>query len=125
MKKSFSEFLINTVLRFIFLGYIVAFAGWWYVSPKGFTWEHPRFWSNNIIPIMIVLASMTCCFGTLRSHKYLLSSLLPSYLSATFAFIVAGVLLYPISMRTVFLIPLLCWLNRKLLQMSLSKIFRP
>ncbi|MHC5139725.1 MAG: hypothetical protein ACYSOF_07585, partial [Planctomycetota bacterium] len=66
MKKSFSEHLMNAALRFLFFGYAVAFAAWWYISPKGFSVGHLRFWSNNIIPIIIVLASLICWIGVFR-----------------------------------------------------------
>ncbi|MHC5199515.1 MAG: hypothetical protein ACYSO1_05290 [Planctomycetota bacterium] len=110
MKKSFSEHLMNAALRFLFFGYAVAFAAWWYISPKGFSVGHLRFWSNNIIPIIIVLASLICWIGVFRSRRSLLSVLMPSYPVATLGFIIAGMVLYPVSMRPIFLIPLLCWL---------------
>lgn len=110
MKKTFSEYLINIVLRFMFFGYAAAFAAWWYVSPKGFSMGHPRFWSNSIIPIIIISASLICWIGVFRSYRSLLSVLMPSYPAATLSFIVAGMVLYPVSMRLIFLIPLLCWL---------------
>jgi len=110
-KKSFSEHLNNAVLRFLFFGYAAAFAAWWYVSPKGFPFDHFRFWSNNIIPIIIVLSSLICWIGVFRSYRRLLSILMPSYPAATLGFIIAGMILYPISMRPIFLIPLLCWLT--------------
>jgi hypothetical protein len=110
MKKSFPENLMNLFLRLVFFGYAAAFAAWWYVSPKGFPYEHPRFWANTIIPVIITLASLICWIGVFRSYHTLLSILMPSYPAATLAFIIAGMVLYRVSMRIVFLIPLLCWL---------------
>lgn len=40
----------------------------------------------------------------------ILSILMPSYPAATLAFIASGMAFYPVSLRAVFLIPLLCWL---------------
>ena len=109
-KKSFFEHLMNVVLCVLFFGYAAAFTAWWYVSPKGFPLVHPRFWSNSVIPIIIFLASLICWIEVFRSHRSLLSVLMPSYPIATLSFIVAGMILYPVSMRPIFLIPLLCWL---------------
>ncbi len=115
-KKTIPEHLNNIVLCFIFFGYATAFAAWWYVSPKGFPIYHPRFWSNNIIPIIIVIASLFCLIGVFRPYRSLLSVLIPSYLTATLAFIITGKFLYPVSMRPIFLIPVIFWLVVLLLQ---------
>ena len=107
-KKTLSQHLMNAVLRFLFLGYATAFAAWWYISPKGFPWNHLRFWSNNVIPIIIVCGSLVCFVGMFRKKRDLVAILIPSYPVATLAFIVTGRILYPISMRIVFLVFLLC-----------------
>lgn len=94
----------------MFLCYIAAFAGWWYLSPKGFSVGHPRFWSNSVIPIVVVLASLACLIGVSRRYRRVLALIIPAYPAGTAAFIAAGVLLYPISMRALFLVPLIIWL---------------
>ena len=109
-KKTLSQHLMNAVLRLLFLGYAVAFAAWWYISPKGFPWNHLRFWSNNVIPIIIVCGSLVCFIGMFRKKRDLVAILIPSYPVATLAFVITGRILYPISMRIVFLVFLLCWL---------------
>ncbi len=109
VKSKFTNFLIRMALLFIFSGHIVAFAAWWLVSPKGFTWSQPRFWTNSIIPLIVCIFSIAGLVGIHLQNKRLLAILLPSYPAAALAFMIAGRILYPISVRPVFLVILLVW----------------
>lgn len=110
MKTHFSECVMNGILRVVFLCYAAAFVGWWWISPKGFGLGHSRFWSNGVIPVLVVFVSLLCLIGVSRRYLGILSVLMPAYPAATAGFIAAGLALYPVSMRAVFAVPLFIWL---------------
>ena len=109
MKNPLIRRAINLFLRIVFFGYAASFAIWWYVSPKGFAVENLRFWSNSVIPIIIILCSLSCWLDMFRSNRLILSVCIFSYPVATIAFIITSLFLYPISMQPVFLTVLLSW----------------
>ncbi len=50
---------ITAVVRLFWLtvlvGHLIAAALWWWLEPGGFPWRHPRFWSNRLLPGLVVL----------------------------------------------------------------------
>ena len=109
--KSFtlSSVLLLLLVGFLFFCYGMAFAGWWYVSPKGFPLELPRFWTNAVIPPVVILAYCAGLWGVVRKNCFLLKTLFTTLTVATISVVVTSQLLYPISMRPFFFVPACLW----------------
>lgn len=43
----------------------------WCLLPHGFEWDHPRFWTNQVLPFAIGGASAACVFGVWRGRPQL------------------------------------------------------
>jgi len=39
----------------IFAFHLAAAAGWWYIMPGGFPFDHPRFWVNTVFPLLLAI----------------------------------------------------------------------
>jgi hypothetical protein len=52
--------LARTFLACIFTAHLVLAAAWWWLMPGGFSPSHPRFWSNHVMPAIIV--AVACAY---------------------------------------------------------------
>ena len=50
--SAFGSYLAGIALRM----HALAFAVWWWFMPHGFSFGHPKFWSNGVIPLVAVLS---------------------------------------------------------------------
>ncbi len=93
---------IRSLWLLALLGHAVAAAGWWWLMPGGFPIDHPRLYSNRVVPLLVLLAVMVA-IALLRQRRPL-----PARLTlATLAGVWVGggitaLVLYPSSRRLLF-----------------------
>ena len=100
---------LKLLLCGIFLGYGLAFAAWWFVCPKGFPLEHPRFWANSIIPLFVIACCLISIYGAIKQNGGILKTAMSAFSIATLAAVITSKVLYPISMQPVLLVFGLGW----------------
>jgi hypothetical protein len=81
-------------------------AAWWLVMPAGFAIAHPRFWANNVAPVLGLGAALGGLAALRRGYRTALRWLLPVWPSATLGAAIAGRLFFPITLEQIWLIPL-------------------
>ncbi len=106
---SFGTVLLYVLVEGVFLGYLLAFGAWWFVCPKGFPYYLPRFWTNSVIPPVVILLLTAGLLGVIGKGTHLLKITLSMLTAATIAAVVISKLLYPVSMRAFFLVPACVW----------------
>src|SRR5436190_14242887 len=74
-------------------------AFWWWIMPGGFPLTHPRFWANEVFPVVAVAVCLTCLWSERRANAVLRAATavtIPAFwLAAT---VIAG-FIFPISAR--------------------------
>jgi hypothetical protein len=79
----------------------------WWISPKGFPYEHSRFWTNSVLPIAAI-ALAGCGLAAFHYRRPKLASLaILCFASAWAAGAVAGRICFPVSLGAVWLVGLL------------------
>ena len=104
------ESLFARVWRVLWLSVLVATvilsAAWWLLAPAGFGFAHPRFWANRVAPIIGLGAALGGLAALRRGSKPALRWLLPVWPAVWLGAAVAGRLLFPITLETIWLIPM-------------------
>jgi hypothetical protein len=104
------ESLFACVWRLLWLSVLVATvllsAAWWLLAPAGFGFAHPRFWANSVAPIIGLGAALGGLAALRRGSKPALRWLLPMWPAVWLGAAVAGRLLFPITLGTIWLIPM-------------------
>ena len=54
----------------IWLEHAVGAAVAWRLLPGGFPWEHPRFWTNRVLPWIVVAAAGTGLVGQVKIARF-------------------------------------------------------
>lgn len=104
-----NRFFYFPAARLVFLGYAVLSVGWFYISPGGFLWREPRFWSNGTIPLFVFAISVLGLVGLNKHPQRSAGAVLLFYAAAMLTFTANAKMLYPISLRPVFLYILIGW----------------
>lgn len=89
------------VWQTIWLGHaVVAILAWW-ILPGGFSWEHPRFWTNLVLPWIVVAVVGAGMVGVWRKNG--LTCQLAAVFIATFwtSALITGAIIYPISISRI------------------------
>jgi hypothetical protein len=84
---------------------VLASAGWWFLEPGGFRFDHPRFWANTVAPIVGLGVSLATLTALKVESKTALQWLLPVWPAACLGAAVAGRLLFPITLNRFWLVP--------------------
>ncbi len=69
----------------------------WHLLPHGFGWGHPRFWSNEVIPFVLVALGIACLFGLWRRRARLASLAIAVFIGLHIAMGPAWILVFPIT----------------------------
>jgi hypothetical protein len=79
---------------------------WSRAAPRGFPTDHPKFWANEVLPLALFVPCAVGAFAALVDRRHLLllfaAGVGPLWLAAA----VAGRLLFPVSLSSLFLLPL-------------------
>jgi hypothetical protein len=88
------ESLLARLWRLFWLSVMVATvllsAAWWLVMPAGFAIAHPRFWANNVAPVLALGAALGGLAALRRGYRTALRWLLPVWPAATLGAAIAG-----------------------------------
>lgn len=85
----------------------VAAVGWWWLMPGGFPGSHPRFWSNGVAPVVVLGVVVAAVIAARRERWERLRFILAAFPAAWAGAALAARIVFPITFRWVFLIPLL------------------
>jgi hypothetical protein len=103
----------KTGLRIWRMGWLLVLVGhgllamaWWWLSPGGFGFGHPRFWSNRVAPPLILGLSIASLVALRRDNTKALRLLLPSWPAAWAGGTLLMRILFPITIAGIWLVPL-------------------
>jgi hypothetical protein len=98
------------IWRLFWLTVLVAHAmsalGWWWLQPGGFGWSHPRFWCNRVAPWGVFGLAIATLAALKQENADGLSLLLPSWPAAWAAAAGVARLVFPVTLRWVWVIPM-------------------
>jgi hypothetical protein len=86
--------------------HLAAAAGYWWLSPKGFPLESSRFWMNSVLPIVLVVVAGIGLIGTHRNQWHVAAATVLCFASAWCAGAISGRVLFPSSLRGIWMIAL-------------------
>jgi hypothetical protein len=107
---------------FTLVGSTVLAAAWWWLAPGGFGAAHPRFWINSVAPPCGLGLSIAALLSLHRNSAHSMRWLLPLWPSGLAAAGLAGRILFPITLRWFWLVPLGAAL---VLSLALFPLWRP
>jgi hypothetical protein len=100
------SWFLRTIIGLALTGHFAAAAGYWWLSPTGFPINSTRFWLNSVIPLLLVAVA---CAGLIGMHKGRWSAaaaVVLFFASAWCAGAIAGRLVFPISLRGIWVLAL-------------------
>jgi hypothetical protein len=86
---------------------------WWWVMPGGFPYYHPRFWANEVLPLVVIAAAAAGLYGIWRRRLGLALGVILAVPAFWTAALVVAAIAFPISRRcavAVGLIAIAMWL---------------
>jgi hypothetical protein len=90
----------------VLVGHAIAALLWWWLEPRGFPWNHPRFWSNQVLPLLAL--SWIC--GSLvhlhRENRRALFTWLAAFPTFWLASSIAARVVFPITFAWIWIAPL-------------------
>jgi hypothetical protein len=102
-----ADVLICVIVDVALALHLVVAAAFWWVSPKGFPFEHGRFWTNSVIPIAAVFVA-GCGLAGIHYQRFRLASVSVLCLAAAWGgAAVAGWVYFPVSVGAVSLLGLI------------------
>lgn len=90
----------------IWLGHAVGAALAWSLLPGGFPWQHPRFWTNRVLPWVVVAVAAVGLMGARRKNALARQSAAVFVVATWTSALVASATVFPISAER-FCLPLL------------------
>ncbi len=82
----------------VLAAHIAMAAAWWGFGPKGFPQDHPRFWTNEAIPVLVVVSGMVALAMTLRKRPRAPAIVLAAYGAGWTVGAIAARVLFPVSL---------------------------
>lgn len=86
-----------TVWLAVFAIHIVGAVGWWWLLPHRFPWLHPRWWSNDVCPWLLLALAAAGAFGIERQRPALARAALLAIAAGWMAALASAVALFPVS----------------------------
>lgn len=83
----------------IWLGHVLGAALAWWLLPGSFSWGHPRYWTNRVLPLIVVAAAAAGLWGAWRRHHRAYLSAAVFVAAMATAAVIAGAILFPTSAR--------------------------
>ena len=90
----------------VLVGHLIAGMLWWWLEPGGFPWGHPRFWSNRVLPIIVLLWVIGSLVSLHREDRCSMVRWLPAFPAAWLVAAVASRLVFPITFAGIWIAPL-------------------
>ncbi len=89
----------------VLVGHALLAVLWWWFQPGGFGIGHPRFWSNRVGPIAVLILSIVSLWVLHRERTTIVRLLLPTWPAGWAAAALAGRFLFPMSLAWLWLVP--------------------
>ncbi len=87
----------------VLVAHVIAAAIWWWMMPAGFPLAHPRFWLHRVVPFVLVAFAVAFVVPRTKPLRPALLAAIPAtYLAAA----IAGRMLFPATLRTLWFAPL-------------------
>jgi hypothetical protein len=103
-KKSW---ILRTIVGLALAGHLAAAAGYWWLSPKGFPAESSRFWLNSVVPVVLMAVACAGLIGLHKGRWLVAGSIVLFFASAWCAGAVSGRIIFPISLRGIWVMALI------------------
>lgn len=91
------------------LGVVLA-SFWWYFMPKGFPLNHPRFWVNEVFPLLTIALCVMGAIAVARKQNGILKCLIWFFGTTGIVAPIATIFLFPESVHGKFLVAVLVFL---------------
>jgi len=104
---SVANYLIRTIIDVALALHLAAAVAYWWFSPKGFPFDSSRFWLNSVLPFVLIVVACVGLVGMHRHHWSVAAIAVLCFASAWFAGAICGRVLFPASLRIVWLLPVL------------------
>ena len=104
---SAANYLIRTIIDVALALHLAAAVAYWWFSPKGFPFDSSRFWLNSVLPFVLIVVA---CVGLVGMHRHrwpVAAVAVLCFASVWFAGGISGRILFPASLRIVWLLPVL------------------
>jgi hypothetical protein len=98
--------LIGLFWLTVFVGHAILAILAWGLQPGGFPVSHLRFWSNAVAPIVVLALAIGAIWALHREWTGALRVLLPVWPAAWVAIAVTAKLMFPITLRCAWLVPI-------------------
>lgn len=98
-KKTMTDSLVHIGLALAFVAHLFVAVGYWWVSPKGFPVEHPRFWLNTVLPWGVVIVVGLGLVGLMRDRLHVAGQVVLLLGCAWLGGSLAAWFFFPISLR--------------------------
>ncbi|MDR3618522.1 MAG: hypothetical protein P4L85_04160 [Paludisphaera borealis] len=85
----------------------VAASAWWWLTPGGFPFSHPRFWSNSVAPLVVLAVVVAAVMAARRERLERLRASLAAFPAAWCASALVGRFVFPITLGRLFVVPLI------------------
>jgi hypothetical protein len=66
-----STWIQSFLWRLVVYLHLAPAAFWWWMMPGGFPLSHPRFWANEVFPVVAVAVCLTCLWAERRGNERL------------------------------------------------------
>lgn len=100
-------FVLRTVVDVALALHFTAAAAYWWLSPKGFPVESGRFWLNSVLPIVLIAVAFAGLIGMHRKRWSFAAIAVLFFASAWCAGAISGRILFPSSLRGIWVIALI------------------
>ena len=88
----------------VLIGHGLLAVAWWWLSPGGFGFGHPRFWSNRVAPPVVLGLSITTLAALRQDRIAALRLLLPAWPAGWAGGCIVLRILFPITMAGIWLV---------------------
>ncbi len=96
---------ITRILLALFFAFaLVAAAGSWFYMPHGFPVDHPRFFSNTALPVMVGVLSLFGLIAAIANQERMLKLLAVFFGGSAVATGIVSVFLFPVSLISVWIV---------------------
>ena len=101
-----SAFLLGTLVDVALCLQLAGAVAYWWLSPKGFPIDSSRFWLNSVLPFVVVAVALVGLIAMHRRRWSSAATVVLCFAAAWLAGAIFGRVLFPVSLRLVWLLPL-------------------
>jgi hypothetical protein len=99
--------ILRSIVDLALAGHLAAAAGYWWLSPKGFPLDSSRFWLNSVMPLLLIAVASAGLIGMHKGRWLVAAAVVSFFASAWWAGAIAGRIIFPISLRGIWMMALI------------------